>query len=126
MSAYSQLNVHFYFNRTTIVSHGKRLIVHEKPDQWASWDPHGVDGYYMGPALDQYICYQVHITKTKGTSIVYTVEFFPSKTAIPQTSSKDLAAIAALELSNSLQNPAPADPFSHIGTAQLQALLQLS
>jgi hypothetical protein len=45
---------------------------------------------------------------------------------MPNTSSKDLASIAALELSNALQNPAPAAPFSHIGTAQLQALRQLS
>jgi hypothetical protein len=34
--------------------------------------------------------------------------------------------IAALELSHALQNPAPAAPFSHIGTAHLQALRQLS
>jgi hypothetical protein len=56
----------------------------------------------MGPALYHYRCYQVHITKTKGTQIVDTVEFSPSKTAMPQTSSKDLAAIEALELSNAL------------------------
>jgi hypothetical protein len=88
-------------------------------------DPHGVDGYYLGPALDHYCCYQVHITKTKGTRIVDTVEFFPSKLSMPSISSKDLASIAALELSNALQNPAPAAPFSHIGTAQIQALRQL-
>jgi hypothetical protein len=64
--------------------------------------------------------------KTKGTHIVDTVEFFPSKLSMPHTSSKDLASISALELSNALQNPAPAAPLSHIGTAQLQALLQLS
>jgi hypothetical protein len=45
---------------------------------------------------------------------------------MPSTSSKDLASIAALELSNALQNPAPAAPFSQIGTAQIQALRQLS
>jgi hypothetical protein len=54
------------------------------------------------------------------------VEFPPSKTAMSQTSSKYLAAIAALELSNALQNPASAAPFSHISTAKLQALRQLS
>jgi hypothetical protein len=37
-----------------------------------------------------------------------------------------MAIIAALEVSNSLQNPTPAAPFSRIGTAQLQALRQLS
>jgi hypothetical protein len=45
---------------------------------------------------------------------------------MPETSSKDLASIAALELSHTPQNPAPAAPFSHIGTTQLQALRQLS
>jgi hypothetical protein len=66
------------------------------------------------------------VSQTKDTRIVDTVDFFPSKTAMPYTSSKDLANIAALELSNVLQNLAPAAPFSHIGTSQLQALRQLS
>jgi hypothetical protein len=64
--------------------------------------------------------------KRKVTHIVDTVDCFPSKTAMPHTSSKDLASIAALELSNSLQNPDPVAPLSHIGTTQLQALCQLS
>jgi hypothetical protein len=61
----------------------------------------------------------------KGTRIVDTVEFLPSKLSMPHTSSKDLASISALELSNALQHPAPAAPFSHIRTAQLQALRQI-
>jgi hypothetical protein len=44
---------------------------------------------------------------------------------MPATSSKDIASIAALQLSHALQNPSPAAPFSHIGTAQLQALRQI-
>jgi hypothetical protein len=126
MSAYAQSNGHFDFNRTPLAPPGTRIIAHEKPDQRASWDPHGLDSYYLGLALDHYGCYQVHITKTKGTRIFDTVEFFPAKLAIPRTSSKDLASIEALELSNALQNPAPAAPFSHIGTAQLQEQRQLS
>jgi hypothetical protein len=126
MSAYAQLNGHFDFNRTPLAPPGTYVIAHDKLDQRASWDPHGVDGFYLGPALDHYRCYQVNITKTKGTQSVDTVEFFHSKTAMRHTSSNDLASIAALELSNSLQNPAPAAPFSHIGTSQLQALHQLS
>jgi predicted 2-oxoglutarate/Fe(II)-dependent dioxygenase YbiX len=62
----------------------------------------------------------------KGTRIVDNVEFFPSKTAMPQTSANDMPAIADLELSNSLQNPTHAATFSHIGNAQLQSLRQLS
>jgi hypothetical protein len=54
MSAYAQLNGHFDFNRTPLAPPGTRIIAHEKPNQRASWDPHGVDGYYLGPALDHY------------------------------------------------------------------------
>jgi hypothetical protein len=48
MSTYAQLNGHFDFNRIPMVTHGTRLIAHEKLDQRASWYPHGVDGYYLG------------------------------------------------------------------------------
>jgi hypothetical protein len=126
MSAYAQFNGHFDFNRTPLAPPGTRIIAHEKPYQRASWDHHGLDGYYVGTALDHYRCYQAHITKTKGNRIVHTVEFSPAKLAMPSTSSIDLASIAALELSNALQNPAPVAPLSQIGTTQLQALRQLS
>jgi hypothetical protein len=75
MSAYAQLNGHFDFNRTPMAPLGTRVIEHEKPYQRASWDAYGVDGYYLGPALDHYRCYQVYIKKTKGMGIVDTVEF---------------------------------------------------
>jgi hypothetical protein len=63
MSAYARLNGHFDFNRTPLAPPGTRVIAHEKPDQRASWDPQGVDGYYLGPALDHYRCYRVHVKK---------------------------------------------------------------
>jgi hypothetical protein len=126
MSAYAQLNGHFDFNRTPMVPPGTRIVAHDKLDQQASWDPHGVDGYYLGKSLGHYRCYQAHITKTKGARIIDTFEFLPSKTAISQTQYKYMATISVLELSNALQNPAPVAPFSHIGNAQLQALRQLS
>jgi hypothetical protein len=54
MSAYAQLNGNFDFNRTPLAPPGSRIIAHKKPDQRASWDPHGLDGYYLGTALDHY------------------------------------------------------------------------
>jgi hypothetical protein len=55
MAAYAQLNGHFDFNRTPLAPPGTRVIAHEKPDQWVTWDPHGVDGYYVGTSLDNYM-----------------------------------------------------------------------
>jgi hypothetical protein len=86
----------------------------------------GILTKYMDPTLaPPWTTTDVTKFISQGTRIADTVEFFPSKTAMPHTSSKDLASIAALELSNALQNPAPAATFSHIGTSQLQALRQL-
>jgi hypothetical protein len=54
MSAYAQLNGHYDFKRAPMAPPGNRGIAHDNPDQRASWDPHDVDGYYLGPALDHY------------------------------------------------------------------------
>jgi hypothetical protein len=54
MPAYAQLNGHYDFNGAPTAPPGTRIVANEKPEQRASWDPHGVDGYYLGPALDHY------------------------------------------------------------------------
>jgi hypothetical protein len=45
---------------------------------------------------------------------------------MPRTTSKDMATISAQELTHALLHPVPADTFSSIGGAQLQALRQLA
>jgi hypothetical protein len=81
MSAYAKVNGHFDFNRTPLAPPVTHIFAHARPDQRESWDPHGVDGYYLGTTLgttlDHYKFYQAYITKTKGTRIVDTVEFPP-------------------------------------------------
>jgi hypothetical protein len=126
VSAYAQLYGHYDFNQAPMAPPGTRVISHEKPQQRARWDPHGVDGWYLGPAPDHYRCYRVHINNTKADRIVDTVEFFPAKVAMPRTASKDLATIAAQELTHAHMHTAPAGPFSIIGGAQLEALRQLA
>jgi hypothetical protein len=93
MSAYAQLNGHFDFNRTPLSPPGTRIIAHEKPDQRAFWDPHGLDGYYLGPALDHYRCYQVNITEIKETRSVDTVYFPPRNWKFQVRRQKTLPAL---------------------------------
>ena len=45
---------------------------------------------------------------------------------MPFCSSAENATIAATELINALQNPAPAAPFAHIGDNQMEALDQVA
>ena len=54
LSAEAQLNGDFYFNRTPLAPPGTRVVVHEKPNNRRTWDPYGVDGWYLGPAPDHY------------------------------------------------------------------------
>jgi hypothetical protein len=52
LSALAQLFGVFDFNCTPIAPPAIRIIVHEKPDKRDSWSPHGINGWYIGPALD--------------------------------------------------------------------------
>ena len=58
-SAWEQLFGRYNFNRTPIAPPGIRVVAHVKPDQQGSWAPHGLDAWYVGPALDSYRCYRV-------------------------------------------------------------------
>ena len=69
LSAYAQVNGPFDFNKTPIAPPGTRVLVHEKPTLRGSWDPHGVDAWYLGPAMESYRCYRTWIWKTQSERI---------------------------------------------------------
>jgi hypothetical protein len=92
---YDQLNGHYYFNHVSMEPSCTTVISYVKPDQCAIWAPHGMDGWYIGPSLDHYRCYRIHVSDTQSYMIVETVEFFPLCVTIPHTASKDLATITA-------------------------------
>lgn len=126
LSAEAQLNGIFDFNRTPLAPPGTRVIIHEKPAVRQSWAPHGVDGWYLGPSLEHYRCYQVYANKTAHARVADTVEFFPEAVAMPKTSSADAAIHAAQKLSHALLHPHPAAPFATVGKPQLEAIAQLA
>jgi hypothetical protein len=73
VSAYAQLYGHYDFNQAPMAPSGTHIIAHEKTNQRDSWDPRGVDGWYLDPTTDHYRCYRVHINKTKSDRIVDTL-----------------------------------------------------
>jgi hypothetical protein len=83
LSAYAQLNGVFDYNATPLAPPGIKCIIHEKPGQRGSWAPHGVDGWYVGPAMEHYHCWTMHVTSTNSEHIGDTVEFFPQYTKVP-------------------------------------------
>ena len=78
MSAYTHLWGEYNYNQHPMAPPGTKVIVHEKPSVRQTWAPHGVDGWYIGPAKEHYRCYQVYITSTRQVRIADTVEFLPS------------------------------------------------
>ena len=126
LSAYAQLEGTFEFNRTPLAPPGTRVIIHEKPTQRRTWAPHGIDGWYIGPALDHYQCYRVWIPSTHAERIADTIQFFPTILRTPTLSHRDATLQAARELTHALQNLNNTNPLSQLSDDQLRALHQLS
>jgi hypothetical protein len=86
---------------------------------------HGVDGYYLGPALDHYRCYQAHITRTKGTRIVDTVEMFPFENSDATNILKISGQHCSLRTVQCPSKPSPCCAFhSHWNSANFQRYYQ--
>jgi hypothetical protein len=105
ISAYEAINGPFDYKATPLAPPGCKIVVHEKHGQRASWDPHGVIGWYLGPAMEHYRCYRCYIKTTQAERISNTVEFFPTLATVPAISPTETLIIAAEELKEFLQNP---------------------
>ena len=126
LSAEAQLNGQFNYDATPLAPPGTKAIVHEKSGKRGTWAPHGVHGWYIGPARHHYRCWTVYIPKTSSERITDTLEFFPHAANMPTLSSADTAIRAAIELKTALQNQTPAAPFAPLQQKTLKALQTLS
>ena len=126
LSAQAQVHGAFDFNRTPLGPPGTRVLVHEKPTARATWAPHAVDGWYIGPAMHHYHCFRVWILDTKAERTCDTLTWFPSKVLMPTASSADAAIAAAQDLTQALLHPSPASPLAPLSNSQHAALQQLA
>jgi hypothetical protein len=88
--------------------------------------PHGVEGWYIGPALPHYRCYRVWIWATDAERIADTLAWFPQHVTMPFLSSSQAAIAAARDLVAALNNPAPASPICPPTNSQREQLHQLA
>jgi hypothetical protein len=95
--------INFDYNATPLAPPGCKVLVHEKPSQRASWEPHGVPGWYLGAATEHYHCYRCYVNKTQAERISDTVEFFPKDGLSPTLSTEQAAVITAEELVKTIQ-----------------------
>ena len=103
ISAWEQLHGRFDFNAYPIVPLDMRIVLHEKPHQRGTWAPHGVKGFYLGPALEHYRCYRGWVIKTQRERIVDTVAWHPQNVMMPGASEKEILARVLTELRATIQ-----------------------
>jgi hypothetical protein len=101
---------------------GTRIITHETPNSRITWAPHGKDGWYIGPDLENCRCYTVYISNTRSERVLETVDFFATEVSLPFPSSKELAIRAAKKITHALLNPKPAGPFCQVGDEKMLPL----
>ena len=90
LSAYEYIFGHFNYTATPIAPPGMKLVVHMKPAQRGSWDPHGTIGFYVGPTLIHYRCFKCFIPTTNSKRITDTITFLPhNKNPVPTTSTAE-------------------------------------
>ena len=110
LSSYAAMSGFFNFAATPLAPPGTKTLVHEKPEQRASWDPHAVEGWYVGPALEHYRCVKVYLPQTFSERVCDTVKFFPHKIPFPTTSPVQQLTEATNEMIRVLQNPSTTIP----------------
>ncbi len=88
----------FDFRKHPIAPFGTQVLIYESPTQRSSWSPHGVTGFYLGPALDHYRSFRVYPTNTGVIRTTDTLSWFPAPFKIPGSSALELlhAAIDGL------------------------------
>ena len=126
LSAYEQMEGTFDYNKTPLAPLGIKTLAYEMPNSRASWAEHGKEGWYVGPAMEHYQCYEVLIKATKGIRTPPSVKFFPEHSEMPHNSSADRILEAAKQLTHALNNPAPAVPFEHVGDKDVTDLQKLA
>lgn len=99
-------------------------MIHEKPSVCGTWDPRCTDGWYLGPALQHYRCYQVHCSKTNRARISDTIELITKPD--PALLLQQEATNAAQALAKTLATTPAKLLHSNFGTEQLNAIKLLS
>jgi hypothetical protein len=77
ISAWEHVHGTYDFNAWPLGPLGCRVLCHEKPDDRPTWGVHGKEGFYVGPTLKHYRCYEVLISATSRVRTTDTLSWHP-------------------------------------------------
>ena len=125
LSAYAQVFGQYDFNATPMAPPGCHVVVHEKPGDRKTWAPKGKDGWYIGPAMDSYQCYQTWIWETQKIRKADTLAWFPAHLSMPLPTATDLAVAGVNDIAKALTNGSNPTPLAPSEVATLQDLVNI-
>ncbi len=64
VSAYQFINGTFDYNKMPLAPMGCAVQMHESTNRQKTWDPHSLDGWYLGTLTKHYRCYKISCRKT--------------------------------------------------------------
>jgi Reverse transcriptase (RNA-dependent DNA polymerase) len=102
-SAHEQIHGKFNYNRTPMAPIGQGVMVHEKPLGRRSWDPRALKGYYVGPAMHHYRCFEAYIEDTQKTRITDTMVWLQGTTKVPKREPPEEISKAEIDEVQSIQ-----------------------
>lgn len=76
-SAWHDLHGPYNYDSEPIAPPGMKVLCFEDPDNRSSWAPHGVPGFYVGPAFKHHRCFSVYIPSTGATRITGQLSWHP-------------------------------------------------
>jgi hypothetical protein len=128
LSAYAQCFGQFSHNATPLAPPGTHMLIHEKPAQRASWAPHAVDAWYIGPALDHYRCYRAWVWSTRSEIISDTVTWLPKTVPFPTRTTTEVIIDSTQQLRRALaqlntDTPVPITSTEHDAIHRFEELL---
>jgi len=76
-SAWQAVRGAYDFESTPIAPPGMMILCFEPPDKRSTWAPHGLKGFYVGPALQHHRCFTVYISSTSTTRVTGQLSWHP-------------------------------------------------
>lgn len=101
------------FRANPIGPAGAKILIHDKPNNRGSWAPHGVAGFYLGPAIKHYRCFTVWSSATNAVRINDTLAWFLDNLQLPSPSVHDLLIAAIHDLTTAIHTITRAHPAFH-------------
>ena len=127
LSSHAYLFGTFDFNRCPMAPPGTKVVVHSKPDKRASWDTHGIEGWYVGPSLEHYRCVKCYMPLTSAERDSDTVAFFPHSIPFPAVTTDDFLRQSITDIVSLLKNSPPSTvPSLQAGDATTAAIQQIA